>query len=143
MKVKSIQEAWNTADELFPTDYIKDEDASQRAGYDIYSSTADGVYAHISDLGSRLEVNLPDGRTVNIWIEEEPQFTEGALAEALAIINEAVYQIEDNIHPKLQKATGLDEARNLIYSAYAKIAEILKEQHPDSKLYRRYNLQDA
>lgn len=60
------------ANELFPTDYMKDEAASERAGYAIYKSTAEGVNAWISDLGCRLEVNQ-DGRSVNIWIEEEPE----------------------------------------------------------------------
>ena len=143
MKVKSIQEAWKAADNLFPTDYIKDEASSQRAGYDIYKSTVDNVQGHISDLGCRLEVNLPDGSSINIWIEADPQFSEHALAEALAFINDAIYHIDDNIHPKLQKATGLDEARNLIYGAYDKIAEILKAQYPNSSLYERYNLEDA
>ncbi len=43
--------------------------ASERAGYPIYYSTASDVNAWISDLGNRLEVNLPDGKSVNIWIQ--------------------------------------------------------------------------
>ena len=143
MKAKSIKEAWQIADEIFPTDYMKDDSLSEAAGYDIYKSTAYGVNAWICDLGSRLEVNLDNGETVNVWIDEEPQFNEYQLADALAVISEAVYQIDDNVLPALQKATGLDEARRTIYGAYAKIAEILKSQHPDSPLYNRYNLQDA
>lgn len=30
---KSAEEAWNRVNEIFPTDYAKDEDSSQRAGY--------------------------------------------------------------------------------------------------------------
>ena len=143
MTAKSIKEAWQLADEIFPTDYLKDDAKSARAGYDIYTSTAAGVNAWISDLGDRLEVNLADGKTVNIWIEEQPKFSEYQLADALTVISEAIYQIDDNVLPKLQKATGIDEARSTLYGAYAKIAEILKAQHPDSPLYKRYNLQDA
>jgi hypothetical protein len=144
MKATSIKQAWQMADEIFPTDYIKDYTKSANAGYDIYVSTAAGTNAWISDLGSRLEVNLMDeGKTVNIWIEEEPEFKEYQLADALAVISEAIYQIDDNVLPKLQKATGIDDARNALYGAYAKIAEILKAQHPESPLYKRYNLQDA
>ena len=143
MKVKSKQEAWRKADILFSTDYMKDDVRSNRAGYDIYYSTAAGVDAWISDLGDRLEVNMENGETVNIWIDDEPQFAEYQLEDALSVISNAIYAIDDNILPNLQKATGLDDARAKIYGAYGEIAKILKAQHPDSKLYDAYNLKDA
>lgn len=143
MKVKSKQEAWRKADIIFPTDYMKDNIRSNRAGYDIYCSTAAGVDAWISDLGDRLEVNMENGETVNIWIDDEPQFAEYQLEDALSVISNAIYAIDDNVLPNLQKATGLDDARAKIYGAYAEIAKILKAQHPDSKLYDAYNLKDA
>ena len=143
MKVKSKQEAWREADIIFPTDYMKDNIRSNRAGYDIYYSTAAGVDAWISDLGDRLEVNMENGEAVNIWIDDEPQFAEYQLADALSVISDAIYAIDDNILPNLQKATGLDEARAKIYGAYAEIAKILKAQNPDSRLYDMYNLKDA
>ena len=143
MKVKSKQEAWRKADIIFPTDYMKDNIRSNRAGYDIYYSTAAGGDAWISDLGDRLEVNMENGETVNIWIDDEPQFAEYQLEDALSVISNAIYAIDDNVLPNLQKATGLDDARAKIYGAYAEIAKILKAQHPDSKLYDAYNLKDA
>lgn len=69
MTVTSIKAAWDEASKIFPTDYEKDCVSSEKAGYPIYRSTADGTNAWISDLGNRLEVNLPDGKSVNIWIE--------------------------------------------------------------------------
>ena len=143
MKVKSKQEAWRKADIIFPTDYMKDDIRSNRAGYDIYRSTAAGVNAWISDLGDHLEVNMENGETINIWIDEGPQFPEYQLEDALRVISDAIYEIDDNILPNLQKATGLDEARAKIYGAYSEIAKILKAQHPDSRLYDMYNLKDA
>ena len=143
MTVNSRQEAWTKADALFPTDYMKDDIRSARAGYDVYSSTAEGVNAWISDLGDRLEVNLETGETVNIWIEEGPQFAEYQLADALRVINDAIYKIDDNILHQLQKVKGIDEARAKLYGAYAEIAKILKAQHPDSKLFKEYNLDEA
>ena len=140
MTVNSIKKAWEAADNIFPTDYIKDEALSLRAGYDIYLSTADGNCSYISDLGDRLEVNLDNGKTVNIWIDEAPQFQERQIAEALRIIDEAIYQIDDNILPNLQTATGIDKARSQLYGAYDKIAAILKQQHPESTLFATYNL---
>ena len=69
MTVTSIKDAWIEVNKIFPTDYEHDTSRSERAGYPIYYSTAAGVNAWISDLGNRLEVNLPDGQSVNIWIE--------------------------------------------------------------------------
>ena len=69
--VASREEAWKKANEIFPTDYEKDEAASARAGYPIYRSTATdaGVTDWISDLGARLELNLKNGaKSLNIWI---------------------------------------------------------------------------
>lgn len=143
MTVTSAKEAWKKAGELFPTDYTKDETKSERAGYDIYTSTADGCSDYICDLVDRLEINYyKTGETINIWIEEEPQFEEYQIADALDVIDNAIYKIDDNILPKLQAATGIEEARKQLYGAYAAIAKILKSQYPESQLVKRYNLQD-
>lgn len=143
MTVRNKQQAWEKADVIFPTDYMKDEARSARAGYDVYYSTAAGVNAWISDLGDRLEVNLETGETINIWIEEKPYFSEYELSDALCIIDLAIYDIDDKVSEKLAEATGLKEARAKLYGAYAEIAKILKAHHPDSKLYEQYNLKDA
>lgn len=71
MTANTKTEAWAIADELFPTDYAKDEAASAAAGYEIHRSTVSDCGAWISDLGNRLEINFADGHTVNIWIESE------------------------------------------------------------------------
>lgn len=143
MKVKSRKEAWDKADILFPTDYNKDESRSKKAGYDIFYSTAAGVNAWISDLGDRLEVNLESGETINIWIDEDPKFSESQIADALSVIDNAIYDIDDKVDGKLADKTGITAARDALYGTYKEIAKILKAQHPESPLYSRYNLQDA
>lgn len=74
MKVNSVKEAWGIANRLFPTDYRKSYERSERAGYDIYVSTADNNESWISDLGKRLEINVVNENgtkdTINIQIEE-------------------------------------------------------------------------
>ena len=141
--VRSIKDAWQKADEVFPTDYIKDEIKSERAGYGIYVSTADGVNAWISDLGDRLEVNLDNGKTITIWINEAPKFKEWQLADALEVIDSTIYKIDDMVDSRLAEETGIARARKLLYGAYGEIAKILEEQYPESKLYAKYNLIDA
>lgn len=92
MKVSSMKEAWSKANEIFPTDYIKDEKSSERAGYPVYRSTAEGhYYDYICDLGDRLEINLSTGKTINIWVEEgnnEP--SEAEIRQLVADHNAAV-----------------------------------------------------
>lgn len=68
--VNSVADAWKAADAIIPTDYMKDDQSTARAGYDVYRSTAAGhEYTYICDLETRLEINLDDGSTVNIWID--------------------------------------------------------------------------
>ena len=64
-------EAWQKVREIFPTDYEIDFHSTERAGYAVYRSTADGhYYDYICDLGDRLEVNLSNGKTVNVWFSD-------------------------------------------------------------------------
>lgn len=90
--VNSVNKAWNKAAEIMPTDYEYDINRSNRAGYGIYYSTADGVTAWVSDLGNRLEVNLPNGETINVWIEEETAESEQNAAEVAEAV-EAVHSV--------------------------------------------------
>ena len=71
MTVRTIKQAWNEANKLMPCDYMHDSTRSKNAGYDIYFSTCVSKVCWISDLGDRLEVNLPNGDSINIWIEDE------------------------------------------------------------------------
>lgn len=87
--VETVAQAWEQADRLFPTDYMKDDGSSERAGYDVYRSTAkdcrEYVYDTICDLGRRLEVNLCTltakgnwkSKTINIWIDFIERTSEG------------------------------------------------------------------
>lgn len=73
IKASSVSEAWRAAARIFPTDYEKNEENSKRAGYPIYETTStDERFSgfHISDLNTRLEVNMGN-ETVTIWIEED------------------------------------------------------------------------
>lgn len=76
MRVSSVNEAWEVVGSIFQCDYCQDTAASQRAGYPVYRSEASEAW--ISDLGSRIEVNYEDGRTINVWIDEETQETQEA-----------------------------------------------------------------
>lgn len=129
--VRSKEEAWIKADELFPTDYMKDDVSSKNAGYDIYMSTLKGMNAWISDLNSSLELNLDDGSTIRIVVLE-PEFPEYQIDDALEAISEAIYQIDNKVNIKLADMTGISEAKEKLYDAYSKIGEMLKMEYPKS-----------
>lgn len=104
---KTIKEAWEIADRLFETDYLKDDTASERAGYDVYKSTLPGSIAHINDLGNRIEVIDNEYHITNVWIETSV-LTESEKSELYGYIDTFIYKIEDNFLIKLEKL-GLDK----------------------------------
>lgn len=87
MKVNSREEAWTMVNRLFPTDYEKDEISSANAGYSIYKSTANNNNSWISDLGSRLELNVVNKSgtidTININIIEKKNKTMTATVRSM------------------------------------------------------------
>lgn len=75
MTVDTLQEAWNIACKNFPTDFELDKVSTKNAGYNVYRSTAEGHhYDYICELGDRLELNLSDGTTINIWIDKYEEY---------------------------------------------------------------------
>lgn len=80
--VRTRREAWDLVNKLFPTDYAKDDKASENAGYPIFWSTEEGRNAWISDLNDRLEINIGSD-TTNIWIENDDNATTRALLKYL------------------------------------------------------------
>lgn len=71
--VSTKEKAWQLADKLFPTDYMKDEHDSPRAGYPVFNTTStDNKYTgfHISDLNTALELNM-GAETIRINIVDQ------------------------------------------------------------------------
>lgn len=71
IEVHTQAEAWQKVNEIFPTDYELDQFATKGAGYPVYRSTDEGhYYDYICDLNDRLEINLGNGKTVNVWFSD-------------------------------------------------------------------------
>lgn len=103
MTVTSKEQAWNEVNKIFPTDYEQDLSSTSRAGYPIYRSTADGhYYDYICDLGNRLEVNLSNGKTINVWIEEPAA---EATEEPKEQESEATMEQRQDVAKRLQRLT--------------------------------------
>lgn len=73
MKANSRQEAFEMVMEIFPGEFEEDRPATEKAGYKVYRG--ENYYDYVCDLGDRFEVNLADGRTINVWIKEEKKMT--------------------------------------------------------------------
>lgn len=68
--VTSTNEAWGLATEVFGVSCSIDQTATDIAGYKIFRGNTDAA-CWISDLGNRLELNMSDGSTINIWIDQK------------------------------------------------------------------------
>lgn len=122
MTVRTTREAWEKANEIFPTDYEKNNERSERAGYDIYESTLEGCNSWISDLGDRLEINLENGETVNIWIEYES--TENGAEEA-AEARETVVTLESETTKRtLDETTTTKRTAEIAFSADMRLKDL-------------------
>ena len=98
------EEAWKHVQKIFPTEYAKDEEATEYAGYPIYRSTVEGYWWNwICDLGNCLEVNLMDGTTIRVYIAEKEEAEDGGMTdeEALESVNriKAAKSVGNSISP--------------------------------------------
>lgn len=83
MEVTTKAAAWRAVNDIFPGPYGLDAARTNGAGYDIFSADPD-PRVYVCDLGDRLEVNLADGRSVNVWIRPaEPVKAEPGPVEAI------------------------------------------------------------
>ncbi|MCL1986509.1 MAG: hypothetical protein FWG64_00855 [Firmicutes bacterium] len=82
LTVTSRNAAWDMVEEIFPTDYAKDELSRNNAGYPIYRSTSN-PNNYICDLNCRLELNMGEYGEItrNIWVEPEVEIEEVSLVE--------------------------------------------------------------
>lgn len=56
-------------------EYRLDTKSTKNAGYNIYRSTLDRR-EYACDLGDRVEINLKDGKSMNVWIDNTPNEVE-------------------------------------------------------------------
>lgn len=113
----SIESAWTCAGELFPTDYAFDPVRSERAGYGVFHSTAEGVNAWISDLGNRLELNYPDGNTQDIYIILPPKRKELERGVTVHFAVDAWHMVEKTLpEAYLEHRTDIDGEVCNVYS---------------------------
>lgn len=73
-----------------------------------------------------------------------PAATEYQIADALEVVNDALYAIEDRIAPAADPNGDLRTiARAALYNYYRTARAMLNKRYPDSELIARYNLREA
>lgn len=105
----STAHAWAIANEIFPGDYIRDENSSERAGYPIYRATSEDSRAYICDLGTGLEINYDDGSSQWISINSEALRAEHQQAEQAEALAREIEQRQaaEEAARKAEEARGL------------------------------------
>ncbi len=108
MIVNTKEQAWVEANRIFPTDYEKDAEASEIAGYDIYRHYELNHYNRICDLGDRLEVLTGEygEKVVNIWIEPEPEKTQIGMGHVVRALQIARFGHEEIMAIRTAMITG-------------------------------------
>lgn len=123
MKARNYNEAWEIVRAL--TEGVTlDEKSSERAGYKIYRS-ADEYYTYVCDLGDRLEVNLANGKTLNIWIENEAEKNPGAVPEN-EIENIYTLTVTESQMAYIRRACSIENLKNTCRMIEAE-ADYIKE----------------
>lgn len=120
----STAHAWAIVDELFPGDYTRDDNSSERAGYPIYRATSENSRAYICDLNSCLEVNYDDGRSQRIYIDRDALKAEHQQTEQAEALAREIQQ-RKAAEEAAQKA---DEARALAQGELEDAREALADK---------------
>lgn len=123
----STAHAWAIVDELFPGDYTRDDNSSERAGYPIYRATSENSRAYICDLNSCLEVNYDDGRSQRIYIDRDALKAEHQQAEQAEALAREIQQ-RKAAEEAAQKA---DEARALAQGELEDAREALADKEAE------------
>ena len=120
MTVNSIKEAWEKVNEIFPTDYTENTVKTRNAGYPIFDSNLGDKNGYICDLGNRLEVNLADGTTINIWIDTAEE-------KVKRIVKEHNDKIDYYMNVTLPKELGCEDGKVNI-ADWFKAQELIERQ---------------
>lgn len=103
--VTTKAEAWDIAKLMLGKEmaYYLDMEASKRAGYNIFRND-ESYYSYICDLGYRLEVNMENGTTKNIWIGKQEEPIKEIIHECDYSSNNFLDKIADKVAEKLLKS---------------------------------------
>ena len=143
--VSTRERAWQLADKLFPTDYMKDERDSLRAGYPVFNTTStDDKYTgfHISDLNTALELNM-GAETIRINIEDQEAEIKNNFDKLLQYVTDKRKSAELHERQKYKAYCRIDyddddEVIKLIYAAVLEeMTDLIKDFNPEALTNRQ------
>ena len=123
----STAHAWAIVDELFPGDYTRDDNSSERAGYPIFRATSEGSWAYICDLNSSLEINYDDGSTQRINIRPEVLEAEHQQARELKNLADKISWYQGELNKETEQRKKAEEARALAQGELEDVREALAD----------------
>ncbi len=127
----STANAWDIADKLFPGDYTRDDNSSERAGYPIYRATTEGSRAYICDLGDGLEINYDDGSSQRITIRPEVLEAERQQARELDDLTDKITWYQGELSKETAQRKAAEEARALAQGELEDAREALADKEAE------------
>lgn len=92
--VDSKFNAWKLVNRLIYVSCHRDDEASERAGYDVYTDEDKNI--RVNDLNARLEIIYADGTTENVWIDEsKPEISKAKPKNIKEKLTNKIYELID------------------------------------------------
>ena len=89
----------------------------------------------------RIWIPLHESMNKGSALKEDYEIKEWMIDDALEVIDDAIYKIEDNIGTEVQELLGISNARKQLYGAFHKAYKFLSKNFPDSELIKKYDLE--
>ena len=88
----------------------------------------------------RIWIPLHESMNKGSALKEDYEIQEWMIDDALKVVNDALYELDDNVHFAVEELLGLDKARKQLDNAFHKAYKYLIKNNPESKLIKKYNL---
>lgn len=134
IEVNSYTEAWEIVKEIAGTNlgFVRD---SSFTDYPIYRSEADGSW--VSDLNTRLELNLANGKTINIWFSDLALKLTQKDAE-IAKLEKKIKEQDELMDYLASKANELEHENEELKQRISGFEEIMKDMAKVLKVLNQY-----
>lgn len=124
----------------------EDRGLSKDAGHPVLKGPMPDDTRSVDDLGDRFVV-YRDGESLSITVDPlRDLYSIGQIEDALDLLNDILYELDDKMPNVIAKNTHIGEARDLLYGAWTEIREILKNKFPGAaaeELIKKFHLNEA
>ena len=141
--VPNKESAMELAKQLLEVNELyEDEKLTKEAGHPVLNYWNSSRL--VDDFGDHLVV-FRDGETLNIFIDPLRDLRFDDIKDALDMLDDIIYGLDDKMSHILKENTHIGEARDLLYGAWAEIRDILVKKFPDraDKLIKTFHLDEV